>query len=53
MSFDILPNEPILYVGEFFLKTTLNTFIQTQKRSAMLLTPWLYDEEIRSIAKHP
>jgi len=53
MSLNTVPNELILYMGEFFTKSSLNVLIQTQRRFATLLTPQLYNDEIRFLARHP
>ncbi|MCJ1478906.1 hypothetical protein MMC13_007590 [Lambiella insularis] len=53
MSLNTVPNELILYIGEFFTKSSLNVLIQTQRRFATLLTPYLYNDEIRFLARHP
>lgn len=53
MSLDTVPNELILYLGEFFTKSSLNALIQTQRRFMTLLTPHLYNDEIRFLARHP
>ncbi len=47
MSFDDLVNELILHLGHFLPNPSLNSLIQTHKRCAILLTPYLYDPEIR------
>jgi ankyrin repeat protein len=53
MSLNIVPNELILYMGDFFIKSSLNALIQTRTRFATLLTPHLYDDEIRFQVHHP
>ena len=53
MSLNTVPNELILYMGEFFTKSSLNVLIQTQRRFATLLTPHLYNDEIRFLARYP
>jgi ankyrin repeat protein len=53
MPLNTVPNEIVLFMGDYLTKSSLNALIQTQKRFATLLTPHLYDDEIRFLAQHP
>ncbi|KAI9736253.1 MAG: hypothetical protein M1834_001139 [Cirrosporium novae-zelandiae] len=51
ISLNTLPQELILCVADFLPNSSLNALIQTQKFFARILTPHLYNDEIRFLAK--
>jgi ankyrin repeat protein len=53
MTLSLLPQELILYLGYFLPNDSLNALIRTRTLFAQLLTPHLYDDEVKFKAKRP